>query len=72
MAADLIAHATVVSAANRHAEPSHQGFVIVLCHVDKIKQQTVEIGVLSDQGLVEEAIKLAHQKRNVTKDAKAA
>jgi hypothetical protein len=63
MAADLIAHETVITATNRHAEPSHQGFVVVLCYLDPIRRQSFEIEVLADAAIVEEAIKLAHRKR---------
>jgi hypothetical protein len=72
MGADLIAHETFISAANRHSEPNHQGFVVVLCHVDPFNRKVSEIDVLSDEALVEEAIRLAHQKRSDVKAVEAA
>jgi hypothetical protein len=72
MSADLIAHETFISAEHRYLEASHQGFVVVLCHLDKITQQSVEIEILADEGLVEEAIRLAHQKRSAVQEIQAA
>lgn len=72
MAADLIANETLISSDHRHAEASHQGFIVILCYLDPNKKQSVEVEVLADPDLVEEAIKLAHQKRTGAKVLKAA
>ena len=72
MSADLLADEPAISADNRHAEPNHLGFVVVLCHVHPIRKQMNEIVVLSNGDLVEEAIRLAHQKRSAVKTVDAA
>jgi hypothetical protein len=72
VAADLLANETVISADNRHAEPNHLGFIVVLCHVDPIAKRVSEIGVLSNDDLVEEAIRLAHLKLSDLKSVEAA
>lgn len=72
MASDLIAHQTINSDANRYSEASHNGFLVVLYHLDPVRKQAVEVEVLSDPDLVDDAIKLAHQKRGAIKSLKAA